>query len=290
MPQIRHSVCSLDCPDCCSVLVTVQDGRATKLRGNPDHPVTRGFLCGKVAQYLEREYHPDRLLYPQRRTGRQGRRPLRTHLLGRCAGHHRRTPARRRARVRPRGHPALQLRRQHGAAQQCRHGPPLLPPAGRVAARPHHLFLGRRRRADPGARLPLRHRARAVPPRKADPGLGRQYPRNQRAPVALHRGGAAQRRQVLRDRPQSQSHRQRQRPPLLHQSGQRYGARSRHDARHHRRRAGRLRLRRAPHRRLRPPARARQAVDPAARRRAHRHSPPKTSPPWRANTPPPAPP
>ena len=102
MPEIRHSVCALDCPDCCSVLVTVQDGRATKLRGNPDHPVTRGFLCGKVAQYLEREYHPDRLLYPQRRIGRQGRRPLRAHLLGRGARRNRRAPARRRARVRPR--------------------------------------------------------------------------------------------------------------------------------------------------------------------------------------------
>ena len=54
------------------MLVTVQDGRATKLRGNPEHPVTRGFLCGKVAQYLEREYHPGRLLYPQRRTGPKG--------------------------------------------------------------------------------------------------------------------------------------------------------------------------------------------------------------------------
>src|SRR5215467_9552394 len=72
MPDIRHSVCALDCPDCCSVLVIVQDGRGVKLRSNPDHPVTRGFLCGKVAQYLEREYHPDRLLYPQRRSGAKG--------------------------------------------------------------------------------------------------------------------------------------------------------------------------------------------------------------------------
>jgi anaerobic selenocysteine-containing dehydrogenase len=62
----------LDCPDCCSVLVTVENGRATKLRGNPEHPVTRGFLCGKVAQYLEREYSPGRLLYPQRRIGAKG--------------------------------------------------------------------------------------------------------------------------------------------------------------------------------------------------------------------------
>jgi anaerobic selenocysteine-containing dehydrogenase len=72
MLEIRHSVCSLDCPDTCSVLVTVEDGRATKLRGNPAHPVTRGFLCGKVAQYLDREYHPDRLLFPQRRVGPKG--------------------------------------------------------------------------------------------------------------------------------------------------------------------------------------------------------------------------
>ncbi len=70
--EIRRSVCALDCPDCCSLLVRVEDGRATRLRGNPEHPVTRGFLCGKVARYLERVYSPDRLLYPRRRTGAKG--------------------------------------------------------------------------------------------------------------------------------------------------------------------------------------------------------------------------
>jgi len=72
MPEIRRSVCALDCPDCCSLLVTIENGRGTKLRGDPAHPVTRGFLCGKVAQYLEREYSPGRLLYPQRRIGPKG--------------------------------------------------------------------------------------------------------------------------------------------------------------------------------------------------------------------------
>src|ERR1035437_9666395 len=72
MAEIRHSVCALDCPDCCSLVVTVQDGHATRLRGNPERPVTRGFLCGKVAQYLEREYSPARVLYPQRRIGAKG--------------------------------------------------------------------------------------------------------------------------------------------------------------------------------------------------------------------------
>jgi anaerobic selenocysteine-containing dehydrogenase len=70
--EIRHSVCALDCPDACSLLVHIEDGRATRLRGNPAHPVTRGFLCGKVAQYLEREYSPGRLLFPQKRTGAKG--------------------------------------------------------------------------------------------------------------------------------------------------------------------------------------------------------------------------
>jgi anaerobic selenocysteine-containing dehydrogenase len=72
MPEVRRSVCALDCPDCCSLLVTVENGRGTKLRGDPKHPITRGFLCGKVAQYLEREYSPGRLLYPQRRVGAKG--------------------------------------------------------------------------------------------------------------------------------------------------------------------------------------------------------------------------
>ncbi len=73
MPEVRRSVCALDCPDACSLLINVDEtGAGSRLRGNPDHPVTRGFLCGKVAKYLDREYSPDRLLYPQRRVGAKG--------------------------------------------------------------------------------------------------------------------------------------------------------------------------------------------------------------------------
>lgn len=50
----------------------MENGHGSRLRGNPDHPVTRGFICGKVARYLEREYSPNRLLYPQRRVGAKG--------------------------------------------------------------------------------------------------------------------------------------------------------------------------------------------------------------------------
>ncbi len=71
--EIRRSVCALDCPDTCSLVVRIDDsGRATKLSGDPEHPITRGFLCAKVTKYLDREYHPERLLYPLRRTGAKG--------------------------------------------------------------------------------------------------------------------------------------------------------------------------------------------------------------------------
>jgi anaerobic selenocysteine-containing dehydrogenase len=67
-----RGACPLDCPDCCSWIVTVEDGVATRLRGNPDHPVTRGALCVKVNRYLEHAASPDRLRHPLRRVGRKG--------------------------------------------------------------------------------------------------------------------------------------------------------------------------------------------------------------------------
>src|SRR5947209_8125995 len=72
MPDVIRAVCPHDCPDTCSMLVTVEDGRATRIAGDPDHPITQGFLCTKVSKYLERTYHADRLLYPQIRTGAKG--------------------------------------------------------------------------------------------------------------------------------------------------------------------------------------------------------------------------
>jgi anaerobic selenocysteine-containing dehydrogenase len=55
------------------MLVTVDDdGRATRIAGDPDHPFTQGFLCTKVSKYLERTYHPDRLAFPQIRVGAKG--------------------------------------------------------------------------------------------------------------------------------------------------------------------------------------------------------------------------
>ncbi len=70
--RIVHAACPHDCPDTCAMLVTVRDGRATEVRGDPDHPNTAGVLCTKVSRYVERVYHPDRLLYPLKRIGSKG--------------------------------------------------------------------------------------------------------------------------------------------------------------------------------------------------------------------------
>jgi anaerobic selenocysteine-containing dehydrogenase len=68
-----YGACPHDCPDCCALETQVDDqGRAVSVRGRNDHPVTKGWLCAKVNHYLERVYHPDRLLYPLHRVGPKG--------------------------------------------------------------------------------------------------------------------------------------------------------------------------------------------------------------------------
>lgn len=68
--EIKTS-CNRDCPDACGIVATVRDGRVQKLRGDPDHPVTRGFLCYRTNRFLERQYDPERLTRPlMRRSGR----------------------------------------------------------------------------------------------------------------------------------------------------------------------------------------------------------------------------
>jgi anaerobic selenocysteine-containing dehydrogenase len=74
--EIVRAACPHDCPDTCAMLVTVrqENGKrvAVKIAGDPAHPTTRGVLCTKVSRYLERTYHPDRLLHPLKRAGRKG--------------------------------------------------------------------------------------------------------------------------------------------------------------------------------------------------------------------------
>ena len=67
-----HAACPHDCPDTCAMLVTVEDGTAVKLVGDPEHPYTNGGLCVKVSHYVDRVYDPSRVLHPLRRSGPKG--------------------------------------------------------------------------------------------------------------------------------------------------------------------------------------------------------------------------
>ena len=67
-----RGACPHDCPDTCALLTTVENGVATRVQGNPDHPQTGGVLCNKVSRYAERTYHAERLLVPLRRAGPKG--------------------------------------------------------------------------------------------------------------------------------------------------------------------------------------------------------------------------
>ncbi len=75
-PHIRiiTGACPHDCPDTCAWQIAVDErtGRAVDIWGHPDHPITRGRLCGKVERYLDRVYHPERLTQPLKRVGPKG--------------------------------------------------------------------------------------------------------------------------------------------------------------------------------------------------------------------------
>ena len=70
--QTVIGACPHDCPDTCSLVTTVENGKAIRVQGNPNHPMTDGVLCTKVSRYTERTYHPDRILHPLKRIGPKG--------------------------------------------------------------------------------------------------------------------------------------------------------------------------------------------------------------------------
>ena len=69
---VVRGLCPHDCPDTCALLTTVENGRAVKVQGNPDHKHTQGVLCTKVSRYTERTYSPERLMFPLKRSGPKG--------------------------------------------------------------------------------------------------------------------------------------------------------------------------------------------------------------------------
>jgi len=188
MKRLVHAACPHDCPDGCAVLITIEDGRATKIQGDPEHPITRGFLCGKVAKYLDRVYSPDRVLYPMRRVSAKG-----THgdgVFQRISWDDAFNEiVARLKKISTEFGPEAVLPYSYGgnigvlnngrwtcassiawAHRNC------IAASARRRRRRYHLHL----------RAQDRHRARAVPPRKVHRRVGRQHPRQQYSSLAVH--------------------------------------------------------------------------------------------------------
>ena len=72
MREHRTTTCNRDCPDACRIIATVDDGRITRLQGDPAHPVTQGFLCFRTSHFLPLQYSPSRVTRPLRRDARSG--------------------------------------------------------------------------------------------------------------------------------------------------------------------------------------------------------------------------
>lgn len=90
MSSLKKSICPLDCPDSCGLLVSVTEGKVTSLQGDKEHPYTNGFICRKMRRYPERLYSSERVLYPQLRIGNKGAAEFRRiswdEALDICAG------------------------------------------------------------------------------------------------------------------------------------------------------------------------------------------------------------
>ena len=145
-----HTACPLDCPDCCSLAVTVERGRIVKIDGSDHAPSTDSYICGKVRRFDRRVYSDERLLLPAVRSGPKGAGAVRARDLGRGARSRRDEDARGARHARRRGRAALLLRRLERPADQRVRGRAVVPPLRRVAARAHRLrgADGRRRHGD----------------------------------------------------------------------------------------------------------------------------------------------
>ena len=106
--------CPHDCPDTCAMVYEVQDGKLVEVRGNKEHPMTRGTLCVKLKDFHDHHANPDRLKYPLRRDRAERLQAIRAHLLGRGDRRDRQALARDHRHLWQPGDHALFLSRQYG--------------------------------------------------------------------------------------------------------------------------------------------------------------------------------
>ena len=258
--QVVRGACGHDCPDTCSWVVEVRDGTAERLSGDPAHPFTRGTLCAKVNHYLERVYHPERVLHPLKRAGREGRGTVRSRQLGRSARRHRVALARDRRGIGRRGHPAVQLGGRAGADSDGLDRPATVRIDGLQRPRSQHLRRGGRRGPVGHDRLRHRHRSGRDRPQPVHRAVGDEHDRHEPALLAAGARSAASRREARGRGSDPNAHRGGRRLARADQARQRRGAGAGDDARDDSRRPGGPRVRVAARHRLRSPGGTRTAV------------------------------
>ena len=169
-----RTACPLDCPDSCTIDVTVEKGRVVKIDGGDENPVTRGFICGKVRRFAERVYGEDRAALSGGAAGRQRARHVRPRHLGRGARSDRDAHGRDPRQQGRRSDPALLLRRIERAADAGHQRRGAVPRVRHLAPGAHGLRRADRR-GQPGAlRQDGRRHLSGLPARAPDHSLGRE--------------------------------------------------------------------------------------------------------------------
>ena len=273
-PPARKTVlaaCPHDCPDTCSMLVTVEGDRVVSVKGNPDHPFTDGRLCVKVNHYEERVHHADRVLYPLKRSGPKGSGQFTRITWAAAHGRDRLALEAAHPAARPDRDPALQLSGHRGNPQRHERGRSVLQQARRHHHRAHLLRLRRLYRLHDDGGPDAGHRPRELRALALHHPVGLQHHQHQHASLAHHRRGAEARREGRRGGSRAHAHRAPGRLAHRHQARHRRRARHGDDERDHHRGSGRQGVRRELHRRLRRAGRARAAVSAGEGGCDHRH-------------------
>ena len=200
---VVRAACPHDCPDTCAMLVTVEDGRAVAVHGDPDASADARRAVHQGLALPRANVPPGARAAPAEARRAEGQRPLRAGELGRGARRHRRA-ADARSPARPRNAEAIvpySYAGTMGLVQGESMAGAVLPPARRVAARPHDLLVGRRRGARRDLRRQGRHARRALRREPADRHLGQQLDHLEPALLDLRAAGQARRREAGLHRP-----------------------------------------------------------------------------------------
>ena len=261
--------CPHDCPDTCAMVYEVADGKLVDVKGNKEHPMTRGTLCVKLKDYHDHHYNPDRVLYPLRRTGPKGSKQYERITWDEALGLIKARWTKIIAKYGAQAIMPYSYLGNEGLIQGMTSGDRVLQSAGLDGEREDVLRLGVLHRVALDGRPHGRRRSGKLHAFQVHRHLGLQHHLDQPAPLAVRAGSAEERRQGRRHRRLPLAHGQGRR--LAHHAAPRHRRRTRHGLhqRADRPRPRRSGLGRQAHARLPRAERARGGIHARVRREDH---------------------